>query len=64
MTMSNDYVIPQISGFAFTHRWRFNRDIKLMLGFEPNWYFKITWNFLTPVALLVGFRMHSVNRQY
>lgn len=40
-------------GYFFTHPWRFNRDIKLMLGFEPNWYFKITWNFLTPVALLL-----------
>lgn len=40
-------------GFFFTHRWRFMEDIKLMLGFEPNWYFKITWNFVTPVALIL-----------
>uniref|UniRef100_H2ZGX1 Transporter n=1 Tax=Ciona savignyi TaxID=51511 RepID=H2ZGX1_CIOSA len=24
-------------------KWRFNTDIKLMLGFEPNWYFKGAW---------------------
>jgi len=40
-------------GYFFTHPWRFNRDIKLMLGFEPNIYFKVTWNFITPVALLL-----------
>jgi len=40
-------------GFFFTQRWRFNKDIKLMLGFEPNIYFKATWMVLTPIALLL-----------
>jgi len=40
-------------GFFFTKRWRFNKDIKLMLGFEPNIYFKATWFVLTPIALLL-----------
>merc|ERR1739838_554479 len=48
-------------GFFFTHRWRFNQDIKTMLGFEPNWYFKITWNFLTPIALLLLIVSSSVS---
>jgi len=40
-------------GFFFTYKGRFNDDIKMMLGFEPNWYFKITWNFVTPLTLLL-----------
>ncbi|CAK8671892.1 unnamed protein product [Clavelina lepadiformis] len=39
-------------GYFFTYRWRFNTDIKLMLGNEPSWYFKLAWMFVTPVMLL------------
>lgn len=38
-------------GFGFSKRWRFNKDIKLMLGFEPSWYFKIAWMFVTPAMI-------------
>ncbi len=33
----------------------FCKDIKLMLGFEPNWFWKICWAFIAPVFLLVLF---------
>jgi len=46
--------VKAVAGFFFTSRWRFNRDIKLMLGFEPSWYFKITWSLVTPLALVVS----------
>ncbi|XP_039266427.2 sodium-dependent proline transporter-like [Styela clava] len=38
-------------GYAFTTKWRFNHDIKLMLGFQPFWYFKIAWMFVTPAMI-------------
>lgn len=31
----------------------FCRDIKLMLGFEPNWFWKITWAIVAPLFLLI-----------
>ena len=41
------------SGFFFTYRWRFNKDIKLMSGSEPMWYFKAAWMLGTPATLAV-----------
>ena len=41
------------SGFFFTYRWRFNKDIKLMSGSEPLWYFKAAWMLVTPATLAV-----------
>nr|XP_026691008.1 sodium-dependent proline transporter-like [Ciona intestinalis] len=48
-------------GFFFTYRWRFNTDIKLMLGFEPNWYFKGAWMFVTPAALIFLIIYDAIN---
>nr|XP_015205140.1 PREDICTED: sodium-dependent proline transporter isoform X3 [Lepisosteus oculatus] len=31
---------------------RFSRDIKMMLGFEPGIYFKMCWNYLSPLSML------------
>ncbi|XP_078487245.1 sodium-dependent proline transporter [Ciona intestinalis] len=39
-------------GFFFTYKWRLVKDIKLMIGFKPNWYFRINWMFITPGLLL------------
>ncbi|XP_039248942.1 sodium-dependent proline transporter-like [Styela clava] len=39
-------------GFLFTYRWRLDKDIELMLGRKPMWYFRICWAFVTPVMLV------------
>ena len=34
----------------------------MMLGFEPNWYWRITWLVVTPVAILVSrLSFHSLS---
>nr|XP_002127953.1 sodium-dependent proline transporter [Ciona intestinalis] len=38
-------------GHFFTHPWRFNKDMKLMLGHEPNWYYRINWMLISPALL-------------
>jgi len=38
-------------GYLCTYKWRFNQDIKLMIGFEPNIYFKVMWGFFTPAVI-------------
>ncbi|XP_074640483.1 sodium- and chloride-dependent glycine transporter 2-like [Tubulanus polymorphus] len=32
---------------------RFSEDIKLMLGFKPNLYWRVCWQFITPLLMLV-----------
>ncbi|XP_076468163.1 sodium-dependent proline transporter-like [Babylonia areolata] len=39
---------------------RFCSDIQMMLGFEPNWYWRGTWMVVTPVAILVMIVMSGV----
>jgi len=41
-------------GFMWIYGVRnFCRDIKLMLGHEPNWFWKITWAIVAPLFLLI-----------
>lgn len=35
--------------------WNFSKDCKLMLGFEPNWYWLFTWAIASPILLLFLF---------
>ena len=49
----NEYAHILFAGYLFTYKWRFNSDIKLMIGFEPNIYFKVMWAFFTPAVILV-----------
>uniref|UniRef100_H2Z9J5 Transporter n=1 Tax=Ciona savignyi TaxID=51511 RepID=H2Z9J5_CIOSA len=43
----------------FTYPWRFNKDMKLMLGREPNWYYRINWMLFSP-GLLVFITLFSI----
>uniref|UniRef100_H2Z9J6 Transporter n=1 Tax=Ciona savignyi TaxID=51511 RepID=H2Z9J6_CIOSA len=46
-------------GHFFTYPWRFNKDMKLMLGREPNWYYRINWMLFSP-GLLVFITLFSI----
>nr|CAB3266322.1 sodium-dependent proline transporter [Phallusia mammillata] len=39
-------------GYFFTYKWRLVSDIKLMIGFQPNWYFRINWLIITPALIM------------
>ena len=39
----------------------FSDDIKLMLGAEPGWYWRITWCFLSPLCMGVLFIASIIN---
>jgi len=46
----------EIVGFMWIYGVKnFCKDIKLMLGFEPNWFWKATWTVISPLFLLVIF---------
>merc|ERR550519_1865079 len=48
-------------GHFFTYKWRLNKDIKLMIGFEPNIYFKVMWSFFTPAVIFAIFVFAMIN---
>uniref|UniRef100_H2ZFL1 Transporter n=1 Tax=Ciona savignyi TaxID=51511 RepID=H2ZFL1_CIOSA len=48
-------------GFFFTYKWRLVKDIKMMIGFNPNWYFRINWMFITPGLLLFVIIYSGIN---
>uniref|UniRef100_H2Z9K0 Transporter n=1 Tax=Ciona savignyi TaxID=51511 RepID=H2Z9K0_CIOSA len=48
-----------LKGHFFTYPWRFNKDMKLMLGREPNWYYRINWMLFSP-GLLVFITLFSI----
>ncbi len=37
---------------------RFSKDLQFMLGYEPNWYWKICWTFCSPILLAVNISFH------
>ena len=39
----------------------FSKDLALMIGSEPSWFWKICWGFVTPVLLLAVFIPSCIN---
>jgi len=51
-------------GFMWIYGYKnFCRDIKLMLGQEPGWFWKITWTIVCPLFLLAIIIISLVNRE-
>uniref|UniRef100_A0A4W3IDL6 Transporter n=1 Tax=Callorhinchus milii TaxID=7868 RepID=A0A4W3IDL6_CALMI len=47
-------VLVEVIGICYVHGIRrFRNDIEMMIGHKPNWYWVITWTFVSPV-LIVG----------
>ena len=41
---------------------RFNDDIKFMIGHKPNFFWQITWRFLSPAIMLVIFVFYFITK--
>ena len=46
--------VPFFSGIR-----SFSDDVCLMLGKQPNIYFKVTWTFISPIVTLVSVNLHT-----
>jgi len=39
---------------------RFSDDIESMLGFQPGPFWKITWAYVSPIFILVNYKIHQM----
>ncbi|TDH12220.1 hypothetical protein EPR50_G00069740 [Perca flavescens] len=70
-TMFNDYganfsllfiVLIEVISVSYIYGIkRFEKDIEDMLGYRPNWYWKITWVLISPLLLITLFIVYIVN---
>uniref|UniRef100_A0A8D0D5Z5 Transporter n=1 Tax=Sander lucioperca TaxID=283035 RepID=A0A8D0D5Z5_SANLU len=70
-TMFNDYganfsllfiVLIEVISVSYIYGIkRFEKDIEDMLGYRPNWYWKITWAGISPLLLITLFIVYIVN---
>ena len=65
----NLYIIGMIECIVLGYLYgieRFSEDVALMIGHRPNWYWRITWRYLSPLFLLfmgIIWILHKVNER-